>query len=151
MKISIAAISLFVFLAGSSSLSHANTFEIQDENAVTKKCKKMEISKELLSCKGAKNFKAVIIAEVGSKYIGAGLDAIGENDLDVIFELGIMPDADTNGIYSFVRKLVDEDTKKQIGYITYEGFENYEMGVRIQVVKRFNLAAELVTVLVEYK
>lgn len=148
----ISKFSLLVLLAGTASNVHANTFEINDDDKeVTKKCKHLEINRDVLSCKGAKDFKEVKKAKVGSRYIGPGLDAIGENDLDVIFDLGIMPDADTNKIYSFVRKLVDSKTNKQIGYITYEGFENSEMQVRLQVVKRFNLAAQLVSVKVETK
>ncbi len=139
-------LTLALVLFGTSSF--AETFRLSTDAEA--KCPGVEIEGSELFWTQAKYFNQVLKAKVGGPYKGPGLEVISENDLDVIHDLGIMPDADTNGIYSYVRYLRDS-SNKHVGYMLIEGFENYEMGVRLQVTKRLNILGEVIKVSVTDK
>lgn len=143
MKTFITAI--FVIFA---SASFAETFSIDEKSA--KKCPGMEIDGSTLLCTKAKYYSAVLEAKVGTHYKGPGLDVIGENDMDVVWDLGILPDADTSGIYNYVRYLRDSNNT-HVGYMLIEGWMNSEMDVKYQVNKRLNILGKVVKVTVEDK
>lgn len=58
------------------------------------------------------------------------------------YSLGIMPDADTNLIYAYVRVLNDEEGA-HVGYLVIEGYENSEMETKVQISTRYNMEGDL--------
>lgn len=99
--------------------------------------------KEIAICK-ASNAKAVLAAKVGGKITEASYLALGFHTYGSI-DLGVIADADTNGIFSYHRWLVDAAGKK-VGVLHIDGWENYEMVDSGRTDTRYNLKGEIVSV-----
>ena len=111
-------------------------------------CKKMKlVNNETGICWGAKDVKTVLGAKVGNNLTTAEYSAIGFYTLGPI-EMNIVPDADTNHIFSYTRWLVDASGKK-VGILDINGWENYEMDARGRVDARYNLKGEVVWIAVK--
>ena len=113
-----------------------------DGKDYSKFCKNQQVSKDgyQVFCRGAANAKAILAAKNVRK-----VDKIPVNELDAVFDLEILPDADTNPIYYYSNELLNEDGRV-VGYLVVSGYTNSEMGIKVQVNQRLNLKGALVSV-----
>ncbi len=127
-----------------SSLSALASSSVLD-SVSNKVCrnKKIDYIKEIATC-SVKDAKAILAAKVGMS-----LDSEEIAMLDFVpmgpIELGIIPDADTSVIYSYVRYVTDENGGT-VGILTIDGYTNSEMGIKGRVDTRYNFMGEVVSI-----
>lgn len=61
-------------------------------------------------------------------------------------ELGILPDPDSDPIYSYKYELKDKESNTLVGYLSINGWINQEMGVKIQITTRYTVDGQLAAV-----
>ena len=132
-------IALSLLFSAFSAFAYSPFEDVTDEV-----CKRMKVDlkNDTAICWGAKDVKTVLGAKVGNNLTAAEGTALGFYTLGPI-DIGIVPDADTNGIFSYTRWLVDASGKK-VGILDINGWENYEMESRGRVDARYNLKGEIV-------
>ena len=99
----------------------------------------------VLACTKEKGYSKVAKAKVGSN-VSRLPRAIQR--LDPIFGFDVLPDADTNVIYSYNRELLNRQNEV-VGYLVIDGLVNSEMEVKVQIKHRYNLLGNLVSASVE--
>jgi hypothetical protein len=105
--------------------------------------KKIDYQNDIATC-SAKDAKSILAGKVS-----VSLDDEEVAMLDFIpmgpIELGIIPDADTSVIYSYIRYLTDQKGAA-VGILTIDGYTNSEMGIRGRVDTRYNFRGEVVSI-----
>lgn len=104
---------------------------------------KIDYAKEIATC-SARDAKSIIAGKVGVSLNDDELAMLDFAPMGPI-ELGIIPDADTNVIYSYVRYLTDKDGRA-LGILTIDGYANSEMGIMGRVDTRYNFRGEVVSI-----
>ncbi len=132
-------LSIFLFLI--SSASFAGTFDYKD---FSKFCKGQVVGNygESMYCTKAPGYSTIIKS---SRYKATTIpNKISGKMIDSIFDLEVLPDADTNPIYTYTSTLAANNYV--VGYFVVEGFENYEIGTRVQVSSAYNMQGDLIFV-----
>jgi hypothetical protein len=101
----------------------------------------IDYKKDILYCE-ASNSQAVVGAKVGNKLTDAELKSLKFNLYGAV-DAGIVPDADSNTAYFFVRWLLSP-TGAKVGVITFEGWYNTEMESSARFDVRYNLKGQTV-------
>lgn len=81
---------------------------------------------------------------------GRKLNRLPIDTLDPIFDLGLMPDADTDVIYTYFNNLTN-DEGRVVGYLQIIGLNNSEMEERIQANVRYTKSGKMASVTVTEK
>lgn len=105
--------------------------------------KKIDYRKEIATCT-AKDAKSIIAGKVGMPLDNEELAMLDFVPMGPI-ELGIIPDADTSVIYSYVRYVTDENGGT-VGILSIDGYTNSEMDIKGRVDTRYNFRGEVVSI-----
>lgn len=108
---------------------------------------KIDYKTDTAICTGAKNVREVLVAKVGDKLTPAEYKALGFYTYGAI-DIGVVPDADTNAIFSYTRWLVNAAGKK-VGVLSIDGWENYQMESRGRVDSKYNMKGEIVWIAIK--
>lgn len=130
---------LNVFFVGTSAFAWA---EFDPNYDYTEVCKEPRLSHRMdrLDCLKAKNANSVRRATVGENVKDLPETLWGK--LQDVFTLKVLPDADTGIMYSYNRKLLGSQGET-VGYLVISGYQNSEMGVKLQLNTRYDLSGEL--------
>jgi hypothetical protein len=139
-RISNIAGAALVVCLGFASVAEARGFKDLDLSGV---CAGPRVNSygDFVACTRAHDFQAVRQAK---KAGAVRPPQFVSNRFSGAIELGLMPDADTNGIYHYVNALV-EPNGKRVGYLVVDGYENSEMQVRAQLTATYNLKGDLIS------
>jgi hypothetical protein len=89
----------------------------------------------LLSCYGAENAAEVRNAKLGDELQQLPRSLAGKTQ--DAYSLDVLPDADTDQIYGYIRRLLGPNGIV-IGYRLVDGYVNSEMGVKLQLTTTYN-------------
>ena len=108
-------------------------------------CKNMKIdyNKDVATCEAQSSAK-VLRAKAGAQLTPEEVKGLGFHLLGAV-DLGLVPDADSNTAYFYVRWLLNSK-RERVGVLTIEGWYNTEMETSARFDVRYNLIGEAVRV-----
>jgi len=115
------------------------------ESLAPEVCKNIKIDyrKDVATCEAQSSTK-VLTAKAGAQLTPEEIKGLGFYLFDAI-SLGLVPDADSNTAYFYVRWLLNSK-RERVGVLTIEGWSNTEMETSARFDVRYNLIGEAVRV-----
>lgn len=144
MKIRLNALFLPLLVLMFSSIGYSYP-QSRLEGLASDFCKNMKIDyrKDVATCE-AQSAAKVQRAKVGAQLTPEEIRGLGFNLYGAV-DLGLVPDADSNTAYFYVRWLLNSK-RERVGVLTIEGWYNTEMETSARFDVRYNLIGEAVRV-----
>ncbi|MBS1958292.1 MAG: hypothetical protein JST80_02350 [Bdellovibrionales bacterium] len=132
---------LIILTAFVSASSFAGTFSGRDYSKFCRGQKTANYGETLL-CTQAAEYRVVIAGKAGGDVRPPA--KVINRMLDPIYDLEVLPDDSTSGIYRYTKSLNDRNGRL-VGYYVISGYINTEIETRVKVVEQYNVSGELVS------